>query len=91
MFTDDPKPVVEIEQKIRAILFPPGATAPAYDFGHIMLALMNCIIWEVSFVCPVCRKNIMRQIKRELPSMEKYAAELYTISRAGKPPIKCCH
>jgi len=39
MFTDDPPQVVEIERKIRAIFFPPDATAPAYDFGHIMLAL----------------------------------------------------
>jgi hypothetical protein len=89
MFTDDPPQVEEIERKIRDIFYPSDATKPAYEFGHIMSALMNCIIWQMSFVCPVCRKNIARKIKRDLPSMEMYAAKLYAISKSGKPPAEC--
>jgi hypothetical protein len=84
MFTDDPPQVEEIERKIQAIFYPSDATLPPYyEFGHIMSALMNCIIFQMAMVCPICRKNIARKIKRDLPTMVAYA------SRLGNPPTKC--
>jgi hypothetical protein len=41
-----------------------------------MTALMNMVVFQMSLVCPICRKDIARKIKRDLPRMVIYASQI---------------
>lgn len=76
MFVDEPSVVQEIEHKIIAIFYPPGAAEPPYRFEHVMTALMNCVTFQMALACPACRKHIAQKIRQNLPAMLTTAGHL---------------
>jgi hypothetical protein len=88
MFTDNPTEVEEIERKILEAIHGAGTK---YNFNHIMSALMNTVVFQMALVCPTCRKNIARKIKRDIPGMVIHAGQLAATARAETPPGNKCH
>jgi hypothetical protein len=77
-----------IEQKI----FEACQEASGYDV--IFSALQNSITFQMSNLCPACRRNVAKELKRNIPAMLKQAneaAEEYVRRRGEEPPPPQCH
>jgi hypothetical protein len=57
------------------------------DFETILGALVDQITFQMSLVCPGCRKNVARTLKRGIPSMLAHAARMAV--QYDDPPASC--
>ena len=45
-------------------------------FHHILAALQQVLVFQMALVCPICRKNIVRRLRSDLPAMLTKAGAL---------------
>ena len=88
--TDDRDEIDEIMEIGRRIFAAIRGEGTEYSFDQIMTALMNMVVFQMSLVCPICRKDIARKIKRDLPRMVIYASQI-AASNEDPPERNCLH
>jgi hypothetical protein len=58
----------------------------------IFSALRNAIAFQMSNLCPACRRDVAKKFKRDIPEMLKLAegaAAAYARERGEEPPPQC--
>jgi hypothetical protein len=87
MFEDDSDSVTQLGKKIYEAIYRDDDNADLNP-DDILTALAHTIIFQMSLVCPACRKNIAAKIRRELPAWVNYAGQL---AASSQHPTGACH
>jgi hypothetical protein len=75
------------QRELEQLIF--QATAETLDVEMVFTALRNVMTFYMATVCPDCRKNIARKLKREIPMMkanaDRFAAEHPDVPKHDQP------